>query len=632
VVDPPEPTLPVSTGTPQGLAVSSNGDLYYADLDLQGDFPFDVGPGDDGKVWRVRFKKGEPLPPEVVIDGLAFPDGVGIVPGDLERKGKVGRKKTASRSFAGGPERLFFSPKAKKIKRKRVAELRERWRFRTGAIVTSSPAVASLRLDGKRTQVVYFTSWDGHVYAVRLSDGSEVWHFFGDPQPGAAFPAAGSPHVERVDGRDVVFVGLGETMYALEAATGAELWHFTAGTGCRDAVGEPPGLCAFDGERNQIETSPIVAEDRVYFGMDVNDSARGKGGFLAVDLRDGRMEWFFDLESGSTCVPAPGDEIRRFDAYHDEAELGLPGGFLATRAGCDFDRTTTGCGNVWSSPALDEKRGMLFFGSSNCDTDDDPGTPLPPPPMPAFDEALVALHLDGTPAWRWRPREVDNEDLAFGATPNLFTIRRGKRKIDVVGIGNKDGTYYVLDREGENRENGVAWDDVDPSQLPYWATNVVPGGPAGGIIGTPAVDTKRRSIHFATAPGFDPVEPQRPTVHALDMDTGDVLWQAGQEGEDDDAGFGPTATANGLVFVGGVIAPNLRVYDAGTGERLHQMLIGDQLLGSAIASGPVIIDGTVLVGTGIGTLTGNPESPSNITASFSSSLVALCVEGSSGCR
>jgi outer membrane protein assembly factor BamB len=116
------------------------------------------------------------------------------------------------------------------------------------------------------------------------------------------------------------------------------------------------------------------------------------------------------------------------------------------------------------------------------------------------------------------------------------------------------------------------------------------------------------------------------------MDTGDVLWQAGQEGEDDDAGFGPTATANGLVFVGGVIAPNLRVYDAGTGERLHQMLIGDQLLGSAIASGPVIIDGTVLVGTGIGTLTGNPESPSNITASFSSSLVALCVEGSSGCR
>ena len=33
---------------------------------------------------------------------------------------------------------------------------------------------------------------------------------------------------------------------------------------------------------------------------------------------------FFDLESGSTCVPDAADEIRRFDGYHDEGELGLP--------------------------------------------------------------------------------------------------------------------------------------------------------------------------------------------------------------------------------------------------------------------------------------------------------------------
>ena len=51
--------------------------------------------------------------------------------------------------------------------------------------------------------------------------------------------------------------------------------------------------------------------------------------------------------------------------------------------------------------------------------------------MPPYDEALVALDFDGNPAWRWRPREVDNDDLAFGATPNLFAIRDGKKTIDV---------------------------------------------------------------------------------------------------------------------------------------------------------------------------------------------------------
>ena len=184
-----------------------------------------------------------------------------------------------------------------------------------------------------------------------------------------------------------------------------------------------PGLCGFDGERNQIESTPIVTGGTVYVGMDVNDVATGKGGFYALDADDGRLVWFFDTESGAVCRPDPSDEIRRYDGYHSEAELGLPAGFLTTRSGCDHPRDRTGCGNVWSSPALDAERRLLYVGTSNCDTDDDPATSVPSPPMPPYDEALVALRLDGTPAWRWRPREVDPDDLAFGAAPNLFRIR-----------------------------------------------------------------------------------------------------------------------------------------------------------------------------------------------------------------
>ena len=58
--------------------------------------------------------------------------------------------------------------------------------------------------------------------------------------------------------------------------------------------------------------------------MDINDVATGKGGFYAVDAATGTMNWFFDPESGSVCRPDATDEIRAYDGYHSEAELGLP--------------------------------------------------------------------------------------------------------------------------------------------------------------------------------------------------------------------------------------------------------------------------------------------------------------------
>src|ERR671918_3191281 len=116
--------------------------------------------------------------------------------------------------------------------------------------------------------------------------------------------------------------------------------------------------------------------------------------------------------------------------------------------------------------------------------------------MPPYDEAIVALHCNGTPAWRWRPREVDNNNLAFGAVPNLFKIKLGSRTRDVVGVGNKDGTYYVLDREGVNALTGVHWDDPDPSTLPYWATKVVPGVEIGGIPVTAGAHANAVRVRF----------------------------------------------------------------------------------------------------------------------------------------
>jgi sugar lactone lactonase YvrE len=78
ILEPPEWWPPFSTGHPQGIAVDSEGTLYYADLDLvrKG---FTARPGPDGKLRRIRFDAaGQPLPPETLLDGLAFPDGVAV--------------------------------------------------------------------------------------------------------------------------------------------------------------------------------------------------------------------------------------------------------------------------------------------------------------------------------------------------------------------------------------------------------------------------------------------------------------------------------------------------------------------------------------------------------------------------
>ena len=607
--------VPTPFGSPQSLAVGPDGTLYYADLDLQGLIP-NVGPGPNGKVRRVRFDaEDNPLEPEIVRQGLAFPDGVAVLSGDLEP--------SRQRTLAGGPRRQAFYGDESVITPANAADLAVRWTYTLPGAITGSPVVAEVDVPGEGViRVVYFLAWDRRVHAVRFSDGSLLWKVLTDEQPNATFPTVSSVDVADVDGRDVVYVGSGETFYALDAATGSEIWRFTAGTGCGTlGVGGPfPGYCDRQGEneRNQIEGSAFVAAGTVFVTMDVNDVAVGKGGLYGLDARDGRMRWFFDLESGMTCRPRPTDVIRQYDPYHSQAELNLPAGFFAI-VGCNHPRSRNGCGNIWSSPAVDFEREALYIASSNCDTDLDAGTNQPEPPMPPYDEAVFALRFDGEPLWVWRPREVDNDDLAFGGAPNLFEIEFGGATRQVLGVGNKDGTYYVLDRDGTNQLSGVV--------EPYWQTQVVPGGDIGGILATASVDEIDRRIYFSTAPGDGVVNdprgqpPQQPTLHALDMDSGGILWQndaANGFDPPEDASFGPTSASPEVVYFNQLPGAWLRVHDAATGAELTRI----NLLQFGGASMATVRDGTVLIGAGIGP---------GIPASFDTNVTALCVPGTTGC-
>jgi hypothetical protein len=69
---------PISTGSPLGLGVAPDGTVYFADIGLVIS-DTGVGPGDHtGSVRRIRFIGGDPLVPDTMATGLAFPDGIGI--------------------------------------------------------------------------------------------------------------------------------------------------------------------------------------------------------------------------------------------------------------------------------------------------------------------------------------------------------------------------------------------------------------------------------------------------------------------------------------------------------------------------------------------------------------------------
>jgi len=613
---------PGTGGTPGGLAVDSEGTVYYADLAIVAGPPPGPARG-KGTVRKVTFAAdGKPQRPEIVARGLTFPDSVGILPERLEWL-----------TYGGSLRNTFFNPHEHDINPATVGRLVPKWRYLTGAIITASAAVAEIDLPGEgKTRVVFMPSWDRNLYALRASNGSRVWSAEMKPQPGASYPYASSATVAWLGGHPLVYVGGGMTMYCFDAVDGTLIWEFDAGTGC-EICGRPFTDDPAQRERNEIEATPTVFNGLVFFAMDTNDS-RGKGGMYAVRADDGRLVWYFDVGTGGTCHPRAEDNVRRFDGYHTAEQLGLPDGeaFFSTRPGCDFDRSPTQCGNVWSSVTIDARRGLLYTASANCDTDQDPGTPQPPPPMPPYDEALVALTLDGEPAWVWRPREVDpgSDDFDFGGVPNLFEAEIGGVMRELVGVGDKSGRYYVLDRDGVNAINGVRWDDppeVRNEMLPYWTTRVVEGGPFGGIIVSAAVAEGK--VFFGTAPGRDIFQPQSPSAWALNLSDGEVAWSNPESRPN----FAPAMVVPGVVFMGttflGPAHGSIEAYATADGSHLAR-LDAKGLPGGA-GSAPTVVGGMVFVGGGIGQFGGSPTGSDYISGSADTPISAFCIDGAPDC-
>lgn len=453
-----------------------------------------------------------------------------------------------------------------------VGGLLPRWALHTADVVTATPTI----VDG----VAYVGDWSGRFYALDVKTGTQRWaatlglHRSGkdaDRHHGAYGVITSSAAVTDVGGRRVVLVGAGDSLYALD--NGRVLWR-------TDLDPRHPT------NSGEIESSPVVWSGApggpvVFVGSDANqDSGYTGEGMWALSVATGKPIWHFNPET-------------------------------ATHHGL------YGCGNVWSSPALGldagnpdpARRAVLYFGTADCPNNSGSTCPTDgsDPYCPRgtsynyakrwspYSEAIIAVSaVTGRALWSYQghtPLNQDDDD--FGAPAQLFALPDGRR---VVGEGNKDGTYTVLDQATGRliwNHPEVGNGNVQPGLAIggfLGATAVMPVGGVPRVFGGSAIDTPI-SYNPATA-GFS-VQPfgtlmrNLTPVAAFSGVDGAARWSVPQLYT-----YAPTTAANGVVYIG-ALDGIMRAYAAATGRLLWAFPVA-----APISSGAAITDGAIVVGVG----------------------------------
>ena len=369
--------------------------------------------------------------------------------------------------------------------------------------------------------------------------------------------------------------------------------------------------------------------------MDVNDVARGKGGFYAVDAADGTLDWFFDLESGAVCRPDAGDEIRAYDGYHSEAELGLPAGFLATR-----DRLR--------SPADDERlRQRVVVGRVRRRAG--PAVlrheqlrhrrrPERPRPRRRRCRRTTRPSSRSTPMARRRGgggrvrSTTTTSPSARRRTCSRSTSAAQPR--DVVGIGGKDGTYYVARPRRRERARRRRVGRRRPVE--HCRTGGRRSSPAAppAASSAPRRSTRRaRRVVLLDRARLGPVtrRSSRPSTRSTSTPVRSSGRTPVRPASPADASFGPTSGVPGVVIVGSVVTPHLRIYDATDGTLLLDRNVGSPGTLSGIASGAAVLDGTLVVGAGIGARSSGGSSPGDFAANTPSASSRCACRDTPGC-
>jgi polyvinyl alcohol dehydrogenase (cytochrome) len=462
-----------------------------------------------------------------------------------------------------------------------VRRLKLKWAFNLGevTIARGQPVVVGGR--------AFVTSQTGVVYALDADSGCIRWGVKpgGAIRSGVAFGDA--------NGKPVIFFGDGPNVYALNADTGEQIWKVKAADHYSAMATATPRY--YKGVIYQPYSSFEEA-----LGPDPNfECCTFRGSVVALDAATGKKLW-------QTFTIAETPKPTRKNAAGKQ--MYGPSGAA-----------------VWSTPTIDEQRGVLYVATGDNYSD----------PPTATSDAVLAIDLkSGELLWSKQVTESDaynngcvvpggtncpeskGPDYDFGQPPILAQLGGGKRALV---IGQKSGMVHALDpdRKGEilwqtrvgqgSALGGSQWGSAADSENIYVAVSDI------GIGGTP--DPKSPQGYRLT---LDPNKGGG--LYALDLGTGKVKWSAkpvpcAETKTDCSPAQSAAVTAiPGAVFSGAVDG-HLRAYSTSTGEilwdtdtaREFSTVNGKPAHGGAMdVAGPAIVNGMVFVNSGYGQWGGAP--------------------------
>ena len=307
------------------------------------------------------------------------------------------------RDYAGGPDSSRFVASTE-INKSNVHQLQVAWTYPPGQTDFNPLVVRG---------VVYGLGANGMFVALDAATGTELWVHKGVQN----FNGRGVNYWESKDGKDrrLIF-STNNILQAVDAQTGQAIQSF----GVDGRVDLRVGLDRDPATVNQQSRIPgRVFEDLIILGSATNQEyASAPGDIRAFNVRTGALVWTFHT------VPRPGEF--GYDTWPPDAWK------------------TVGGANNWAEQSIDEKRGIVYIPTGspkyNFYGGNRHGANL-------FGDCLIALDArTGKRLWHFQTVHHDIWDLDNNSAPQLTTIRRDGKTIDVVAMASKTGYLYVFDR------------------------------------------------------------------------------------------------------------------------------------------------------------------------------------------